>query len=93
TYYNGPKAFARRVGQRTEEEKMAVIVQKLIGNPHGNYFYPTLAGVTQSLNYYPFGSLRPEQGCATIALGLGKTVVEGEGALRFCPQHPKVLPH
>lgn len=92
TYFSGPKAFSRRVGQRTEEEKMAVIVQRLIGNGHGGFFYPTLSGVAQSYNYYPFGRMQPEDGCATLALGLGKTVVEGSSALRFCPRHPLVLP-
>lgn len=92
TYFSGPKAFSRRVGQRTEEEKMAVLVQKLIGNNHRGFFYPTLSGVAQSRNYYPFGRLRPEDGSATIALGLGKTVVEGASALRFSPHHPQVLP-
>ena len=93
TYFSDPKAFARRIGHRVEEEKMAVIVQKLIGNPHGDFFYPTLSGVAQSLNYYPYGGMAPEDGCATITLGLGKTVVEGEAALRFNPRQPQVLPH
>ena len=92
TYYDGPKSFARRIGQRTEEEKMAVIIQKLIGNTHGDYFYPTLSAVAQSLNYYPFDKLQAEDGCVTIALGLGKTVVEGEGILRFSPRYPHIMP-
>jgi hypothetical protein len=92
TYFHSPKAFARRMGQRTEEEKMAVIVQRLMGRSYGPFFYPTLAGVAQSHNFYPFGRIRPEDGCATIALGLGKTVVEGGNALRFCPAHPQILP-
>lgn len=92
TYFSSPRAFARRMGQRTEEEKMAVIVQRLMGRNHGGYCYPTLSGVAQSHNFYPFGRVRPEDGCATIALGLGKTVVEGGCALRFCPAHPQVLP-
>lgn len=71
---------------------MAVIVQRLMGQRYGDLFYPTVAGVAQSHNYYPFGRMRPEDGCATIALGLGKTVVDGGSALRFCPKHPQVLP-
>jgi CheY-like chemotaxis protein len=92
TYFQGPKSFARRVGQRTEEEKMAVIIQELIGEPQGDYFYPAISGVAQSHNYYPFSRQKPEDGIATIALGLGRTVVEGGKALRFSPKHPGILP-
>jgi hypothetical protein len=92
TYFRGPKAFAQRVGHRTEEEKMAVVVQQLVGEPCGRHFYPALSGVAQSYNYYPFGPMKPEDGIATIALGLGKTVMEGEKALRFSPRHPQMLP-
>jgi hypothetical protein len=92
TYFQSPKAFSRRVGHRTEEEKMAVIVQRLVGDTCGRYFYPAISGAAQSYNYYPFGPMKPEEGIATIAFGLGKTVMEGEKALRFCPRHPQVLP-
>ena len=92
TYFQGPKAFARRVGQRTEEEKMAVIVQKLIGGRHNGYFYPAVSGVAQSHNYYPIFRMKPQDGLATVALGLGKTVAEGGQALRFSPRHPQLLP-
>jgi hypothetical protein len=92
TYFGNPKAFARRVGHRTEEEKMAVIVQQLVGAAHGRYFYPALSGLAQSYNYYPFAQMRPEEGIATVALGLGKTVMEGEKALRFSPRFPQLLP-
>ena len=92
TYFRSPKAFSQRVGHRTEEEKMAVIIQQLVGRPSGRYFYPAISGAGQSYNYYPFGEMRPEEGIATIALGLGKTVMEGEKALRFSPRHPQLLP-
>ncbi len=92
TYFQSPKAFSRRVGHRTEEEKMAVIIQRLVGGPCGRYFYPAVSGVAQSYNYYPFGPMKPEDGIATIALGLGKTVMEGGKSLRFSPRHPQVLP-
>ncbi len=92
TYFQGPKAFSRRVGHRTEEEKMAVIVQQLVGEQYGEYFYPALSGVAQSHNYYPFAKMKPEEGIATIALGLGRTVMEGEKALRFSPKYPQLLP-
>lgn len=77
---------------RIEEEKMAVILQSLAGARRGDYFYPDFAGVARSYNYYPFGAMRPEDGVASVALGLGKTVVDGGQALRFCPAHPQVLP-
>ncbi len=92
TYFQGPRAFAKRVGQRTEEEQMAVIIQKLAGVRYGDYFYPTIAGVAQSHNFYPFGKMKQEEGIATIAMGLGKSVVEGERVLRFSPKYPKLLP-
>jgi len=92
TYFQGPKAFARRVGHRTEEEKMAVIIQEMIGREYSGCYYPAISGVAQSHNYYPFDRMKPEDGIATIALGLGKTVAEGARALRFCPRHPQVLP-
>jgi len=90
TYFQGPKAFSKRVGSRTEEERMAVIVQKLVGDRYKSYFYPAISGVAQSHNYYPYSKMRPEDGIATIALGLGKAVMEGEKALRFSPRHPEL---
>jgi CheY-like chemotaxis protein len=92
TYFQSPKAFSRRVGHRTEEEKMAVIIQQLVGEPCGRHFYPAISGVAQSYNYYPFGRMKPEEGIAAVALGLGKTVMEGEKSLRFSPRNPQVLP-
>jgi len=92
TYYRGPKAFSKRVGHRTEEEQMAVIIQRLVGSSYGDSFYPAISGVAQSHNYYPFARMKPEEGIVTIAMGLGKTVVEGEKTLRFSPAHPQLLP-
>jgi len=92
TYFRDPKAFSRHIGRRIEEEKMAVIIQRLVGERHGDYFYPTLSGVAQSFNYYPFSRMQPEDGIATIVLGMGRAVVSGERALRFCPKHPTLLP-
>lgn len=91
TYYREPKAFSRRVGNRIEEEKMAVIIQKLAGKNYNNFFYPAFSGVAQSHNFYPFSRLKPEDGVATIALGLGKAVTEGEKSLRFSPRYPQIL--
>jgi DNA-binding NarL/FixJ family response regulator len=92
TYYQAPKAFSRRVGQRTEEEQMAVIIQQLAGREVNGFFYPAVSGVAQSHNYYPFARMKPEDGIATIAMGLGKMVVEGEQSLRFCPKYPQIQP-
>jgi hypothetical protein len=92
TYFQEAKGFAKRVGHRTEDEKMAVIVQQLIGQAYGNYFYPAISGVAQSHNYYPFSHMKPEDGIVNIALGLGRMVAEGEKTLRFCPKYPQLLP-
>jgi len=92
TYFQDPKAFSQRIGRRVEEEKMAVVIQRLVGERYGGYYYPAISGVAQSYNYYPFARMAPEDGIATIALGLGRAVVEGERTLRFCPKYPHILP-
>ena len=74
---------------RLEEEKMAVIIQKLIGLRHTDRFYPDVAGVARSHNYYPIAPIKAEDGVAAVALGLGATVADGEACLRFCPPYPK----
>jgi hypothetical protein len=71
---------------------MAIIVQKLTGEEYGDYYYPAISGVAQSHNFYPIPPMKREDGIAYIALGLGKTVVEGERALRFSPRHPTSMP-
>jgi CheY-like chemotaxis protein len=92
TYYESPKAFARHTSNRPQEEAMAVIVQHLTGEEYGDYYYPAISGVAQSHNFYPIPPMKREDGIAYIALGLGKTVVEGERALRFSPRHPTSMP-
>jgi hypothetical protein len=91
TYYQGPKAYAKRAGHNIEIGRMAVIVQHAVGQPYGKYYYPAISGVAQSRDYYPPAGMRPDDGVATIALGLGMQVVSGERALRFCPKYPKRL--
>lgn len=86
------KSFMKSVGHRWEDEKMAVIIQELVGKKHNDHFYPTFSGVMQSYNYYPQQKLKRENGLATVALGLGKTVVEGEKSLKFSPIKPTVIP-
>jgi CheY-like chemotaxis protein len=91
-YSRAAKGYIEATGNRIEEEKMAVIIQQMIGQRHGDVDYPHFAGVAHSSNFYPSGSLAPSDGVVTVALGLGRTVVEGGKALRFSPANPKVLP-
>lgn len=92
TYCEAPKAFSRNIQNQPQEEAMAVIIQQVTGEAFGDYFYPTIAGVAQSHNFYPVSPMKPEQGIVQIALGLGKTVVEGEKSLRFSPKYPNIMP-
>lgn len=92
TYFTGSRAYMRAMQHREEEEKMAVLIQRLVGTEYGDRFYPTFSGVAQSYNYYPIRYMEPDDGIAHVALGLGRTVVEGGQALRFSPAHPQVLP-
>ncbi|MDJ0828410.1 MAG: PEP/pyruvate-binding domain-containing protein [Desulfobacterales bacterium] len=92
TYLATSRSYAKSTLHRTEEEKMAVVVQKLTGQACDHYFYPAISGVAQSYNFYPIGHLKSEDGIAHLAMGLGKTVVEGGTALRFSPKHPQFLP-
>jgi len=92
TYFEGPKSFSRNTLNQPHEESMAVVIQQLAGETYGEHYYPALSGVAQSHNFYPFSRMKPEEGIAHIALGLGKTVVDGERSLRFSPRHPNILP-
>ncbi len=91
-YVERPRRYLEAIGHDLTEARMAVIVQEVAGRRHGRYFYPALSGVAQSHNYYPVFQMKPEDGVATIALGLGKQVVDGGDAVRFCPRYPQVLP-
>lgn len=92
TYMKAARDYLEGTPHRLEEEQMAVLLQRLVGSRRGRCFYPILAGVACSYNFYPFGDMRPEQGVAQVALGLGKSVVEGLEAFRFCPARPQILP-
>lgn len=83
------RAYFEAIRYNIEEEQMAVIIQELAGKAFGERFYPHFSGVAQSFNYYPISGLEPEDGIATIALGLGEYVMEGEKAFYFSPGHPK----
>lgn len=90
-YYRGSKAYMTATANVIDEEKMGIILQEVCGNRHGDVFYPTLSGVAQSLNYYPIGSEKSEDGIANVAFGLGKQIVEGGMSLRFSPKHSKKI--
>lgn len=90
-FYHNAKSYLTSTGNRVEEEKMGVIVQKLVGQRHDGRFYPHFAGVAQSHNFYPIGPQKPEDGIVHVALGLGRLVVDGGLALSFSPKHPQVL--
>ena len=92
TYFQGPKAYTRNHGLSIENERMAVLLQPVVGRRHGDVFYPDVAGVAQSRNFFPVGYLGSEDGLAFAALGLGKAVVEGRSSMRFCPRYPLVRP-
>lgn len=92
TYYESAKSYSRSISSQPQEEAMAVIVQQLVGQEYGEFFYPTIGGVGQSYNFYSVEPMAPEDGVASIALGFGKTVVEGEKSLRFSPKYPQVTP-
>jgi CheY-like chemotaxis protein len=90
-YYKSSKAYMTATSNVIDEEKMGIILQEVCGNRHGDIFYPTLSGVARSINYYPIGSEKAEDGIANIAFGLGKLIVEGGMSLRFCPKIPQKI--
>ena len=92
TFARAAKAYLSATTYRLEEEKMAVILQRIVGSPHGERFYPTFSGVARSHNFYPAGPMRAEDGIAAVALGLGRTIAEGGACLRFCPRYPQHVP-
>lgn len=92
TFYNTARQYRKVTGHQDEEEKMGVIIQELVGKRYHNRFYPELSGVARSYNYYPMAPSKPEEGILNLALGLGKTIVDG-GVCWFCsPAHPRVQP-
>jgi CheY-like chemotaxis protein len=91
TFSGHAKAYIRATPYRLEEEKMAVVIQKLVGQTHNGRFYPDFSGVARSHNYYPIAPMVSDDGIALVALGLGSMVVEGGKAIRFCPRYPRHL--
>ncbi|MCK5786552.1 MAG: hypothetical protein KAH54_08335 [Candidatus Sabulitectum sp.] len=92
TFMQSAKSYIRATNHRVEEEKMAVLIQKVVGRQHGDLFYPHFSGVGRSYDFYPAGSAKPEDGVVNVALGLGKAIVDGGMSLRFTPKYPRVLP-
>lgn len=91
TYCADSKSYIESTPNRLEEEKMAVVIQPVVGRQHGSYVYPDLAGVMRSYDYYPMTGMQSEDGVASVALGLGRTVVDGGRCVRFSPARPQVL--
>jgi CheY-like chemotaxis protein len=88
-FYKDSKAYIAATSNVIDEEKMAVVIQEVTGSAYGQRYYPTLSGVARSINFYPIEPEKPTDGVANIALGLGKTIVDGGVSLRFCPKFPK----
>jgi CheY-like chemotaxis protein len=88
TFYMDSKSYIESTPNRLEEERMAVIIQQVIGDEHEGFIYPHLAGVARSHDYYPMKDIKPEDGVVSAALGLGRTVVDGGRCVRFSPAHP-----
>lgn len=87
-YSNVSRSYFEAINYKVEEEKMAVVIQEVVGETHDDYFYPHISGIAQSHNYYPIAHMEPEDGFAIAALGLGHYVVNGEKAYRFSPKYP-----
>ena len=87
-YYRDSKAYMTATQNVIDQEKMAVIIQEVVGQQYRDHYYPNISGVLRSLNYYPVGDEKPEEGIASLALGLGKYIVDGGQTLRVSPYHP-----
>ena len=87
-FYRDSKAYMTATSNLIDQEKMAIVLQDVVGNRYNDRFYPTISGVARSLNFYPIGNEKAEDGIANIALGLGKYIVDGGQTLRFSPRHP-----
>ena len=87
-FYRDSKAYMTATSNLIDQDKMAIVLQEVVGTRYGDHFYPTISGVARSLNFYPIGNEKAEDGIANIALGLGKYIVDGGQTLRFSPRHP-----
>jgi len=93
TFSEKARNYFSIIHHKVEEEKMAVVLQELVGNQYGDYYYPHISGVAQSYNYYPVANMKPDEGFAVAAVGLGTYVVDGWKSFRFSPKYPKVSIH
>ncbi len=91
-FFRSPKEYVRNTNFRVEEEKMAVIIQQLVGRAHDDLYYPVISGVAQSYNFYPISHMSSDEGVVELALGLGTAIVEGEMVYRFSPKYPEMNP-
>ena len=91
-FYKSPKEYVRNANFRIEEEKMAVIIQQVVGRIYNDKLYPVISGVSQSYNFYPISHMEPEDGIAETALGLGVLIAEGAQTYRFSPKYPQMNP-
>ena len=89
TFFKRAKEYLKATDHMLEDEKMAVVIQQVIGSGHGSYWYPNISGVARSLNYYPIGGEKPEDGVGMLCFGFGKSVVDNGSVFRFSPTHPK----
>jgi hypothetical protein len=89
-YSEMARGYVEAINYKIDEEKMALVIQEVVGNQYDKYFYPHISGVAQSYNYYPVSHMKPEEGFVVTAVGLGKYVVEGEKAFRFSPKYPQI---
>lgn len=87
-FYQDSKAYMTATSNLIDQEKMGIVLQEVVGTQYGDHYYPTISGVARSLNFYPIGNEKAEDGIANIALGLGKYIVDGGLTLRFSPRHP-----
>ena len=87
-YFRGSKDYMTATSNVIDQEKMAVILQEVVGQQYGTRFYPNVSGVARSVNYYPIGEEKAEEGTVSLAMGLGKYIVDGGTSLRICPYHP-----
>jgi hypothetical protein len=90
TYFEKARTYIKSTPKNLGDEKMAVLIQEVVGKKHGQYFYPTISGVAKSYNYYPSGGCKPEDGIVYLALGLGKAIVDGGCTFCFCPEQPTI---
>ncbi len=88
-FFNGSRAYLQTTGNLLSEEQMAVVIQSICGTEHNGYYYPMLSGVARSVNFYPIGGEKANDGIVNLAFGLGKTVVDGGNTLRFSPKYPR----